>query len=230
MIKNARALPVLLICFAILLTACNTPSQPPEPPVELIQRTKPPFEPLNPTKTVEFQQTATAVVQSTATADARLVAINAYQYFDSLEGNDLDWRETVEDNPYWQGAITVQDGLYIWLVEEVSEPLVAWSFFTLEENLTDFDLALKARRRSGPPDKTCYGLLFRISPDGFSAGAYILSVCDNGYYKLLYTDEAVRWVVINDWTFTEALLQDDWNLLEITARGEDFTVSLNTSR
>ena len=70
-------------------------------------------------------------------------------------------------------------------------------------------------------------MLFRISPDGFSAGAYILSVCDNGYYKLLYTDEAVRWVVINDWSFTEALLQDDWNLLEITARGEDFTVSLN---
>ncbi len=34
-------------------------------------------------------------------------------------------------------------------------------------------------------------------------------------------------MVINGWTFTEAILQEDWNLLEITARGEDFTISIN---
>ena len=34
-------------------------------------------------------------------------------------------------------------------------------------------------------------------------------------------------LVINDWTFTEAILQEDWNLLEINARGEDFTISIN---
>ncbi len=224
---HAWAIPALLLCFGLLLAACNSPSQPPEPPAEQVQRTKPPFEPLNPTKTAEFQQTATAVVQATASAYARLEQINAYQFYDPFDGNDFDWRETVEDNRYWQGAIAIQDGRYIWQVEEVYENFLAWSFFTPDENLADFDVALKARRVSGPPNETCYGLLFRISPDGYTAGAYVLSVCDNGYHKLLYTDEAVGWVVIYDWTFAEVILQEDWNLIEINARGEDFTVSIN---
>jgi len=229
----------MLMC-SLSLAACNSSSPP--PPVDY--RTKPPFEPPNRTQTATFDHTATAEilatqamqteqaqatlnVQSTAMASARMDAITAYAVFDPFDQNDLDWREGVDDNAYWQGDITLQDGVYAWQVNTANQIFLAWSFFTPDENLGDFDLALKARRVEGPANEACYGLLFRTSPDGYQDGTYVLSVCDEGYFKLLYFNSELGWENIQDWTQSEAIFRDDWNLLEISARGDDFSIFIN---
>jgi len=54
----------------------------------------------------------------------------------------------------------------------------------------------------------------------------VLSVCDSGFYKLVYFDEQSGTEIIQDWTYSE-LVNEDWNLIEITARGSDFNIFIN---
>jgi hypothetical protein len=235
---------LLLSCLALGLAACNGPAQAPLQEVELIQRTKPPFEPRNFTATAEYFQTETAVAQATqaqqtaqaeatlqalatVTAAARNSAIMAYTFYDPFDQNDLEWRDEVEENRFWQGSIAFQDGAYTWQVSAANEIFLAWSFFKPVEDLVNFDMALMARRVAGIPSEACYGLLFRTSPEGFNAGSYILTVCDEGYFKLLYYDAEQGWSQILDWTRSEAIQTGEWNLLEVSARGEEFTVTIN---
>ncbi len=233
---------LFLLIFA--LQACNLATQETIPVVELIDRTKPPFEPPNRTQTVQAELTATSAytatqvalneiaettrqAELTATAVVRDNEIMAYQYYESFDENSYNWREGLEENPYWQGVITLDEGRYIWEVFSFSDPFVAWSIFNPEQDLADFDVAINARRVVGPAHQHCFGLLFRRSPDGFNSGSYTLSVCDQGYYKILYYDSEQGWDVIHDWTPVEVILEDDWNLIEVSARGEDFTITFN---
>ena len=243
----------LLCCLAIILAACNlrTPAQ----TVEVVDRTKPPFEPPNRTQTEAVFQTATSQVmatqvqstaqseatlsvQATATAEAvaalatttaaaRNAEILTYAYYDPFDSNAFNWRDGKEDNTFWQGTIAIQDGVYAWQVDAVDESFLTWAYFDPDKNLVDFDIALQVKRVAGTPQQACYGLLFRINPDGFGTGAYVLTVCDNGYYKLLYANNESGWEVIEDWTGSNAIQQDDWNLLEIQARGADFAILIN---
>jgi hypothetical protein len=230
-------------------------AMPKKPPPPVVVRTKPPFTPPDRTQTEAVYQTATQTVlaaemtytaqveatlqaETTATAEAwaalatvtaaaRNAEILAYDYYEPFDENTLDWREAVDDNPYWQGSISLQDGVYTWQVDRASQIFLAWSYFTVLEDLGDFDVALRARRVSGQPHETCYGMLFRTSPEGYEAGMYALTVCDEGYYKLLYFDAELGWEVIENWTPSEAIRSEDWNLLEISARGETFTLTIN---
>ena len=242
----------LLCSLIVTLAACS--QQAPAPPV--VDRTKSPFEPSNNRRiTSEFHNTATAqvlatqIVQteqvqatlssqstataqalailSTATAETRMTEITAYEYFEPFDQNDLDWREDVEDNPYWQGSITLENGFYTWQVNTANQIFLAWSYFSPVDNLADFDLALQARRVTGPSHEACYGLLFRTSPDGYQDGTYVLSVCDAGYFKVLYYDSELGWETIQDWTQSDAIYPDDWNLLEISARDINFSLTIN---
>jgi hypothetical protein len=180
------------------------------------------------------QATATAQaleVQATTTAQAKNAELMAYTYFDSFENNDNEWRSRDdEDNDFWSGSTTIENGVYIWQVTEVKEGFVSWADFNGADSTADFDLALKARRQEGLPDEFCYGLIFRKSPEGFSSGAYIFSLCENGFFKISYYNEEIRWETIQDWTETKVIHDNDWNLLEISARGPDFTLYINNQQ
>jgi hypothetical protein len=115
-------------------------------------------------------------------------------------------------------------------VTEVKQTFVSWADFNASDALRDFDVALKVRRQSGLPAEFCYGLLFRKSEDGFSAGSYILSVCESGFFKISYYDGDILWETIQDWTETSAINEDDWNLLEVSGRGSNFTVTINNQQ
>jgi hypothetical protein len=245
----------LLICVLVLgLHACSTPFGKKES-FKVVDRTRPADSPwkytrtpdLGLTATSQYQVTATQQAidaevtqqagstataeafssQSTATAVARESAIAAYDYYDPFIEDINNWRVGAEDNEYWQGSITIKDGAYTWQVASVKQSFVTWSEFKPLANLVDFDLALRIRRVLGEPQQACFGILFRQASGGIDAGTYILSVCDNGYYKVLYYDAQNGWDVLQDWTQTEALIEGDWNLLEVSARGEDFTVWIN---
>lgn len=210
----------LLMCFlAVVLTACSPASSPQDESYDVIQRTRPAEAPWRNTPTPNLSLTATVV--------ARESAITAYTYYESFDQNAYDWRLGDEDNQYWQGVIAIQDGTYAWQVASVKSTFMAWANFKEALDVQDFDLALRARRVAGEPHLACFGALFRISPEGIDGGTYMLTVCDNGFYKTLYYDSENRWDAIQDWTEAKAIITDDWNLIEVSARGPDFSVLIN---
>ena len=246
---------LLACCLSLGLQSCSLPFGGPREVYEVVDRTRPADSPWKYTRTPDLGLTATSQyevtatqqaieaevtqqagstataeafsIQSTATAAARESAITTYTYFDPFDDNTNDWRVGAEDNEYWQGSIAIKDGAYTWQVASAKQGFITWANFEPLENLVDFDVALRVRRVLGEPHQACFGLLFRQAPDGFDGGAYIFSVCDNGYYKLLYFAAQNGWDVLQDWTLTEALNEGDWNLLQVSARGEDFTVWIN---
>jgi hypothetical protein len=245
---------LLLLSLTLLLQACSTPFGQKEV-YEGVDRTRPADSPwkytrtpdLGLTATSQYQVTATQQAieaevtqqagstataeafssQSTATAAARESAITTYTYFDPFDDNTNDWRVGAEDNEYWQGSIAINDSTYTWQVALAKQGFITWANFEPLANLADFDAALRVRRVLGEPHQACFGLLFRQTSESIDDGTYILSVCDNGYYKVLYFDTQNGWDVLQDWTLTEALNKGDWNLLEVSARGEDFSVWIN---
>jgi hypothetical protein len=180
--------------------------------------------------TRQAQASATAqalTIQATATAVAKESELRAYQHFDPFDSNRNEWREGQEDNDYWIGQVDITDGVYQWRVDEVKETFLAWADFTPAGVLKDFDLAVLMRRVAGGPVDTCSGIMFRKSPDGFDAGVYFLSFCDQGDYSVTYYSEETSWEKIRDWQKTDLSRPDDWNLIEIKARGENFEIFLN---
>jgi hypothetical protein len=244
----------LSLILTLLLYACSNPFGKKEV-YEVVDRTRPADSPWKYTRTPDLGLTATSQyevtatqqaleaeatqqagatatveafsIQSTATAVARESAIAAYTYFDPFDDNTSNWRVGAEDNAYWQGSIAINDSTYTWQVASVRQGFLTWANFEPLANLADFDVALRVRRVLGEPHQACFGLLFRQASAGINLGTYILSVCDNGYYKVLYYDAQNGWDILQDWTLTEAIQKDDWNLLEISARGDRFSISIN---
>jgi hypothetical protein len=180
------------------------------------------------TRQAEASATTQALaVQATATMVAKDTELRAYQYFDPFESNSDQWRTGEEDNDYWIGQIDVTDGIYVWRVEEVKETFLAWTDFTTAGVLKDFDLAVLTKRAAGGPLDACSGVMFRKSPDGFDSGAYLLSFCDQGDYSINYYSEETSWEKIRDWQKTDLARPNDWNLIEVKARGENFEIFLN---
>jgi hypothetical protein len=246
----------LLFCLLVIgLQACSLPFGTAKDGFEVVDRAKPASAPWKYTRTPDLGLTATSqylvtatqlaieaqatqaaqgtataeafAIQSTATAAARESAITAYTYYDPFDENINGWRVGVEDNEYWQGSIAINDGVYSWQVASVKQGFFTWGEFKPRQDLGDFDVALRIRRVLGEPNRACYGLLFRQAASRIESGVYILTVCDNGYYKVIYFDDQNGLDILQDWTLTTALNQGDWNLLEVSARGEDFTVWIN---
>ena len=210
----------LVICsLTLLLHACSPTASSQNVSFEVVERTRPAEAP--------WRFTPTPNLILTATVAAKENAIMAYPYYESFNQNTYDWRVGEEDNQYWQGSIDIQDGMYMWQVTEVKSTFMAWANFKEVLDVQDFDLALRARRVAGEPHLACFGVFYRVSPDGIDGGTYLLTVCDNGFYKVLYYDAENRWDTIQDWTETRAILKDDWNLVEVSAREADFSILIN---
>jgi hypothetical protein len=209
-----------VICSAVLLLqACSPAATSQNDSVEVVERTRPVEAP--------WRVTPTPNLSLTATVTARESAITTYPYYESFNQNTYDWRVGEEDNDYWQGSINIQDGMYTWQFTAVKSTFMSWAIFKEVPDVQDFDLALRARRVAGEPQLACFGVFYRISPDGIDGGAYMLTVCDNGFYKMLYYDAENRWDTIQDWTETRAIVSDDWNLIEVSAREADFSILIN---
>lgn len=210
---------ILSLLLLFTLAACSAVSTEATPTIPIVQRTKPPFE------IPKYDQTA--IVQQTETAISRMDEILTYTYIETFDQNTYEWRETVGENRFWDGNITIENGVYTWQMTTINSPFVAWADFNAETDLQDFSVSLRARRESGPPEAQCYGLLFRKSPDGFESGSYVLSVCDIGNFRVMYYDGELGYELIHGWTVLDLYHREDWNLIEVTARGDDFVVSIN---
>lgn len=210
---------LVISSLTLLLYACSPSASSQSETFAVIERTRPANPPWQYTPTPNLSQTATAV--------ARENAITSYAFYESFDQNTYEWRVGAEDNQYWQGSIDIRDGLYTWQITGVKTTFMTWANFKEVLEIQDFEAALRVRRTAGEPHLACFGLLFRISPDGIDGGMYMLSVCDNGFYKMLYYDAENQWDIIQDWTEARAIILDDWNLVEVSASGADFSVLIN---
>ena len=191
---------------------------------------------LNATATSQFMATkikidsdaeSTRMAQITATALAKEAAYTNYELYEAFDNNQRQWRADLEDNDFWTGSTSVEDGIYVWTVKEAKQTFMAWGTYEDSPEVSDFDVTVKVKRDSGDPGNACYGIIFRQSPEGFDNGAYTFTVCDDGYYSVNYYSLESEWVKLKDWETTSVVLNGDWNRLSVQARGSKFVCSIN---
>ena len=168
--------------------------------------------------TQEANWTATTVAHSTQQAEYRIV--------DDFTDNHWSWlTETVNDE-YMDGLIRIHSGIYAWKIRDVKQPFVYWSHFRGRPNVKDFDMYVDTRVAEGAPGDACSGFVFRTASVDWEDGAYTFSVCNDSYFGVSYYEQG-EWEAISDYMYSDVIRQNDWNRVEVSARGNDFTFTIN---
>jgi len=169
---------------------------------------------------------ATRQAQSTATAVARMTEQTQYKYIDPFNDNSQNWATELVDDEYMKGSLAINGGIYVWDVQEIKQTFVYWSHFHRGSKFANFDVYVDSRVASGEPGNVCNGFVFRTASFDWEQGAYVFSVCNDSYFYVNYYKQE-KWETIADWQYSSAFRPDDWNRLEINARGDHFTFIIN---
>jgi len=171
--------------------------------------------------TQQTNATATAVVRSTEQAQ--------YELVDRFNSNVNNWETGYRDNEYWKGNMLIEEGVYLWDVQETKKTFISRaSFYTndyLKDNVKDFDAYVDTKVLDAKDGDVCSGFIFRKSPDGFDAGGYYFALCNDSYVNISFRTEKDGWqniAYLQNFNYYEG-----WNRLEIIARGTHFTFLIN---
>jgi hypothetical protein len=166
-------------------------------------------------------------LNATATTAAQTSIYEGYEIYETFDNNSLEWRAGIEENEFWNGTTSIEQGVYTWNVEEALDTFMAWGTYPTNPDLSDFDMSVLVKRVAGDPENFCYGVVFRESPEGFDYGAYTFTVCDDGYYAVNYYSLATDWIKLKDWDQTDLIVAGEWNRLSVQTQGENITCSIN---
>lgn len=184
-------------------------------------------------KTISANATSTAVViateqaKVTATAVARRAEQAKYQMIERFDNNRKSWRAGPEDNKYWSGNITIQNGVYDWNVKDSKDGFVSFAEFSPSYQFHDFDAYVDTKIVEGMPGGVCSGMIFRDTYDEESDENiyYYYSLCNDSTIEISYHTEE------NDWENIFSTLcytyPKKWNRLEISVRGSHFIFLIN---
>ena len=168
--------------------------------------------------TQQANATATAVAHSTEQAQ--------YNVIDKFDANDNRWLTGVSDNKYWKGSRYIADGTYTWNVETVKETFVSWANYSTTERLTDFDAYVDTKIINEQSGDLCSGFIFRKIKRGYDGNDYYyFALCNNSLAKISFHGKNEGWEQIA--TISSYSFPNDWNRLEINARGAHFTFNIN---
>lgn len=176
------------------------------------------------TATAEAFATQKAI--STGTAIARATEHGNYKFIDHFDSNASRWAAGDQDNEYWVGTTYIRDGVYTWDVNRVKKTFVWWSDFHRGVVMDDFDVYLDVKFVEGSGGDVCGGLVFRKSSKGWQHGAYFFKICNDSTYKIQYHGQD-GWENVSTWKYEPAIQRTDWNRIEISARGDHFTFTIN---
>ncbi len=99
---------------------------------------------------------------------------------------------------------------------------VAWA--TAGRTFADFTLQVEATQLTGPSDNE-YGVLVRMDENSHF---YAFSISGDGYARVARYEEGAWTLLGSDWTPHESIRQGEaTNLLELDARGSQFTFRVN---
>ena len=169
---------------------------------------------------------ATQQVYSTATAVAHKAEQTQYKYTDPFTENTEGWLTERANDEYMNGSLAINGGIYAWNIQEVKQPFVYWANFHQGSNFKDFDVYVDSKIMTGAPGEACSGFVFRAGSFDWESGAYTFSVCNDSYFDIHYYEQG-DWEAISDLIYSDAILRDEWNRLEISARGNHFSFLIN---
>lgn len=169
---------------------------------------------------------STQQAHATSTAIARSTELAQYDFVERFDAPSNRWINGSENNPYWIGSFDTEDGVYIWDIERVKMGFIYWVDYYKSDHFKDFDVYVDTKFIEGSMGDLCSGLIFRKSPEGWTSGGYSFLICNNSGFSIAYHGED-GWDSISGWRFSDTIRVDDWNRIEVSARGEDFAFTIN---
>jgi hypothetical protein len=169
---------------------------------------------------------ATQQANVTATLSARMTEQAQYKVVDDFSDNEMDWlTETVRDE-FMDGSLGIYNGSYVWNIEKLKQPFIYWANLRGVYGAEDFDVYVDSKITPAASGEVCSGFVFRTASSDWEEGGYTFSVCNNSYFDVSYYEKG-EWTAISDLIYSTSSLREDWNRLEIIARGNHFTFFVN---
>jgi hypothetical protein len=178
---------------------------------------------------------ATSTAHAVATQRAHLMGIavsprkewEEYEFIDRFDKNEYHWAEESIDDEYSTARKSVTGGVYLWELDQVKQPFVAWEQFYRGVFSSNYDVYVDTRIIEGISGIICSGLIFGMSDSGFDGGTYVFLVCNNSTYYLGHYNEKDSWQAMIDYSYHPSIRADTWNRLEISSRGATFVAFIN---
>lgn len=181
---------------------------------------------------ISAEATSTARVfanRATATAMVRATEQAQYEVIETFDTNKRDWLVGADDNDYWSGYVSVEQGVYIWNVKDSKDGFVYWSKFSENQFIYDFDAYVDTKVEEGESGKVCSGFMFRAAR--LVSDYYYFVLCNNAIVEINYHSDKDGWERLATIPpFSLPSYSEDWNRLEISARGSHFTFFINGSQ
>jgi len=183
-------------------------------------------------QTISANATATAAsiateqAEVTATAVARMAEQDKYEYIERFEKISGDWFVGSYAKKYGDMQMTIKNGVYIWDVTDSKSFTQATDFYKGNE-IKDFDIYVDIKFiKDAIKGAACGGFFFRRPSNEWDDGAYTFTICDDSRFEIyLYKDK--RWQNITFVEYESSIRRSDWNRIEINAREDHFTFTIN---
>lgn len=184
---------------------------------------------------VSANETATASIlatqqaEVTATAVARAVSQDQYEYIERFDRISGDWFVGSYPKKYSDAQMTIKDGVYIWDIRDSKGFTQATDFYK-GDKLKDFDIYMDIKFiKDDIKGAACAGFFFRRTDADWNNGAYTFTICDDSRFEIYYFEEN-RWQNITFVEYENSIQPSGWNRIEVSARDSRFTFTINNSK
>ena len=169
---------------------------------------------------------ATQQINVTSTAVVRATEQAHYEFIEQFDEVSARWYVGPHDRQYGDALYSIKDGIYIWDVRKSSEFSFSTDFYK-GNKIKDFDVYVDIRFvESDSQGLVCAGLAFRKLDDDWSKGAFVFSICNDSHFKIQYYDRE-GWKSVTNSDFINFIQLEDWNRIEVSARGDHFLFTIN---
>jgi len=185
-------------------------------------------------QTISTNATATAAIiateqaKVTATAVARTAEQEKYEYIERFDRITGDWFVGMYERKYGNARITIRDGVYIWNIIDSKSYTQATDFYK-DSQIKDFDIYVDSKFVGDSKlGAVCSGFFFRKTDIQWEDGAYIFTICNDSRFEVQYYGKD-GWHPITVSGYISVINRSDWNRIEISARGNHFTFTINNT-
>lgn len=169
---------------------------------------------------------ATEQVNATSTAVVRSTEQSQYEFIERFDMPSARWYIGPHNRRYGEVFYSIKDGIYIWDVQKSKGFTFSMDFYK-GNKIKDFDVYVDTKFvKSESLGDLCAGLVFRKPADDWDEGAFIFAICNDSHFKIQYYDRD-GWSLITSSGFMRTIQPEDWNRVEVSARGDHFLFIIN---
>jgi len=169
---------------------------------------------------------ATQQVNAASTAIARSTEQNQYEFVEHFDEVSARWYVGPSAKQYGDVHYSIEEGVYIWDIRESKDSSFSVDFYKRNQP-SDFDIYLDARFiESESVGFVCTGLAFRKSKDDWAEGAFVFYLCNDVHFEIHFYDQN-GWSPITSSDISGFFQPEDWNRIEMQARGDHFLFMIN---